>query len=230
MSERDPGAGARDQVDACAAIDQDQREDLQETGAQTEPPRDEPVLNRGQIALCFDVSENTIDKWIRKGMPVESKGTNGKSYQFYLSDCKAWRNAEIESERQSQAAADLFVQQERAKYLNVGAGSERAGMTPAQMREMAQAELLHMQAAQKRGALVHVEEMVDLMDAVFGEVRSALDGLPDWMEREFGLSPEQVERAIGYCDGVMQEMHDRLSEAHLGQVEGVIDEGDRRLI
>lgn len=215
-------SGDCDQVDlAETTLHESAPEDVQ---------RDEPVLNRGQIAACFDVSENTIDKWIRKGMPVESKGSNGKSYEFYLSDCKDWRNSEIERERETQAAADLFVQQQRAKYLGVKVEDERAGLTASQMREMAQAELLHMQASQKRGTMVHVDEMVDLVDAIFGEVRNALDGFPDWLEREYGLSPEQVERAIGYCDGVMQEMHDRLNEARLTPEDGVIDVGDKVLI
>nr|WP_233487506.1 terminase small subunit [Thalassovita gelatinovora] len=192
--------------------------------------RSEPELNRGQIALCFDVSENTIDKWIRKGMPVATQGGNGVAYGFYLSDCKAWRDRELATERESQAAADLFVQQERARFLNVGSGQHRAAMSPAQQKELAQAELLHMQASQKRRSLVHVEEMVELVDTILGEFRAGLDGLPDWMEREFGLSPEQVERGIRYCDAVMQEIHDRLQAERLGDRDGVIDPEDQRLI
>ena len=43
---------------------------------------DEPLLNRAQIAQIFNVSENTIDKWRSKGMPVEIEGGNGVVFRM----------------------------------------------------------------------------------------------------------------------------------------------------
>jgi phage terminase Nu1 subunit (DNA packaging protein) len=53
----------------------------------------EPELNRGQVASVFGVSENTIDKWRQKGMPVQTEGGNGIAYGFSISACREWYEA-----------------------------------------------------------------------------------------------------------------------------------------
>lgn len=192
---------------------------------------DEPLLNRAQIAQIFNVSENTIDKYRAKGMPVEVEGGNGVPYGFKFSDCRAWLeevNARAAAERR---AADDFVAQQRMDFLGVDKKSAQAGLTPAQMRELAQAELVWMQAAERRRALVHVDEVVELLDQVFAEVRAGLDGLPDYFEREFGLTGEQVERAVSYNDELLRAMQERIAKANLSEdMGGVVDPLDRGLL
>lgn len=190
----------------------------------------EPELNRRQLAEVFGTSENTIDKWRMKGMPVATEGGNGVPYGYLYSECKAWLDQMRADEANARAAADEFVMQKRMEFLNLDKGAKQADLTPAQMRELAQAELVWMQASAKRRELVPVDEMVELLDEIFTEVRAGLDGLPDWMEREFALTPEQVERAVSYCDGVLREMHDRIQAERLGEQVMVIDEGERQLI
>lgn len=182
----------------------------------------EPLLNRGQIAQCFNVSENTINKWIGKGMPVETEGGNGVAYEFRFSDCDAWFQAAQKSAAEEKAAANEFVAQRRMDLLGVKKDDARAGFTPAQMRELAQAELVWMQAAKQRGALVPADEMVELLDVIFTEMRAGLDGLPDWLEREFALSGEQVALVIKYNDGILLSVQQSIKDAALsGDGDGV---------
>lgn len=178
----------------------------------------EPLLNRGQIAQCFNVSENTINKWVAKGMPVETEGGNGVAYEFRFSECELWFKEAQQQAAAEKAAANEFVAQRRMEFLGVEKDDARSGFTPAQMRELAQAELVWMQAAKQRGALVPTDEMVELLDTVFSEIRAGLDGLPDWLEREFSLSGESVAAVIKYNDGILRAVQHAIKEAALSSV------------
>ncbi|GGA23988.1 terminase small subunit [Neptunicoccus cionae] len=187
------------------------------------PASPEPLLNRGQIAQCFNVSENTINKWVSKGMPVETEGGNGVAYEFRFSECELWFKEAQQAAAAEKAAANEFVAQRRMEFLGVEKTDARAGFTPAQMRELAQAELVWMQAAKQRGALVPTDEMVELLDTVFSEMRAGLDGLPDWLEREFSLSGEGVAAVIKYNDGILRAVQHAIKEAALA---GELDADD----
>lgn len=190
----------------------------------------EPLLNRAQIAQIFSVSENTIDKWRSKGMPVEVEGGNGVAYGFLFSGCKTWFEETQARAAAEKRAADKFVAKQRQKFLGLDEQDQKAGLSPAQMRELAQAELVWMQAAERRGALVQVDEMIELLDLVFTEIRAGLDGLPDWLEREFGLSGEDVERSVVYNDGVLRSIKAAIEAAALSERPEVVDPLDRGLL
>lgn len=192
----------------------------------------EPLLNRAQIAQIFDVSENTIDKWRSKGMPCAREGGNGVSYGFSAKDCRAWYEEHKAAQEAERRAADDFVAQQRMEFLGLKKDDQKAGLSPAQMRELAQAELVWMQAAERRRALVQVDEIVELLDQIFGEMRAGLDNLPDWMEREFSLTGEQVERVVGYCDGILKATQEAIAGAALDAAPDadVLDPADARLI
>lgn len=189
----------------------------------------EPLLNRAQIASIFNVSENTIDKWRAKGMPVETEGGNGRAYEFKASACRDWYTENQARQAAEKQEADAFVAQQRMAFLGVDRKDEKAGLTPAAMRELAQAELVWMQAAEKRRSLVQVDEIIELLDLIFSEVRAGLDGQPDWLEREFALSGTDVERVISYNDEILTGIKTKIEGAALGDAAGVIDPLDRGL-
>lgn len=177
----------------------------------------EPLLNRAQLAQIFNVSENTVDKWRSKGMPVEVEGGNGVPYGFLFSACREWYEAEQAAAQARKKEAADFVAQQRMEFLGLDKGDAKAGLSPAQMRELAQAELVWMQAAERRGSLIHADEVVELLDTIFGEMRAGLDGLPDWLEREFGLTGDQVERAVAYSDEVLRAVQGKIHAAALSE-------------
>lgn len=191
---------------------------------------DEPLLNRAQIAQIFNVSENTIDKWRSRGMPVEVEGGNGVPYGFLFSACKAWHDEAQASAAAEKKAAEDFVAQQRMEFLGLDRKDKNAGLSPAQRRELAQAELVWMQAAERRRSLVQVDEMVDLLDLIFTELRAGLDGQPDWLEREFALSGADVERVVTYNDEVLRSIKAAIEAAALGDPGEVVDPHDRGFI
>ncbi len=190
----------------------------------------EPLLNRAQVAQIFGVSENTIDKWRAKGMPVEVEGGNGSPYGFKASACRNWYDRDRAREAAEKREAEDFIAQQRMEFLGLKKDEKKAGLSPAQMRELAQAELVWMQAAEKRRSLIQVDEVVELLDLILGEQRAGMDNLPDWLEREFSLTGEQVERAVRYCDGILKTTQEAISRAALGGASEVLDPDDARLL
>lgn len=191
---------------------------------------DEPLLNRAQIAQIFNVSENTIDKWRARGMPVEVEGGNGVAYGFLFSACKAWHDEVQAAAAAEKKAAEDFVAQQRMAFLGLDSADKNAGLTPAQRRELAQAELVWMQAAERRRSLVQLDEVVDLLDAVFSELRAGLDGQPDFLEREFSLTGDQVECIVHYNDEILRSIKAAIEAAALTEPAGVVDPLDRGLL
>lgn len=191
---------------------------------------DEPLINRAQLASIFGVSENTIDKWRAKGMPVKVEGGNGVAYGFSSSACRAWHSGEEARAASEKAAADEHVNRERAAFLGLVAEDQKAGLSPSQMRDMAQAELVWMQAAQRRGDLIPAAEISALLDGIFTEFRAGLDGFPDWLEREFALSAHDVERVISYCDELLRATSEAIAAANISAASNDDLEDGARLI
>lgn len=176
------------------------------------------VMNRGQLARAFDKSENTIDKWRKSGMPCISEGTNGVGYEFQLSECWAWKLNVDDKARATQKAGDDAAAQLRMKFLGVDSEDSGANLSAAQKRELAQAEITWMQAAERRRSLIPLEDVVDLVESLMGQFRSALDGQPDWLEREFGLDGEQVARVQKFNDQILRQAHDEIQQASLEEM------------
>jgi len=172
-------------------------------------------MNRGQLAQAFGVSTNTIDKWRVDGIPVEQEGANGTAYVFRLSHCWAWREARQAEERATKAAGDTSVHQLRMHFLNLTADVGRVQLSAAQRLAELTAEMAWNRAQRERRELIHVAEVEPLLAALMGEFRAGVQGLPDWAERELGLTPEQVTRMIDYCDEILNGTANRIAAFHM---------------
>jgi phage terminase Nu1 subunit (DNA packaging protein) len=169
------------------------------------------LLNKWQLAEALGVSGNTIDRWRQSGMPVVAEGSNGRAYAFDAGECLAWRearDAEADAERR---AAEEHVRQLRLD-LDPVAATRREHLSPAEQRESYEAALRYMQAARQRRELVQAEQVVDMLEGAFGAIRDAMEALPDALAREIGLSGDQVERVVVYCDQVLDVSRRRCAE------------------
>jgi phage terminase Nu1 subunit (DNA packaging protein) len=189
----------------------------------------EPLVNIADVASVYGVSQNTIKAWINDledPMPVVTKGGNGVAYEIRLSEVRVWDETRKARADAAAAAKSEFLAQERMKFLGLKPEDEgQTGLSPAQMKELAQAQLVIMTAAEKRRALIHTDEVRDLLNSLQGEYRAGLEGLADWMEREFDLDGEQVERAVVYLEGVMNGVLRRIAKANLEEGEEAPDQG-----
>ncbi|WP_118138787.1 DUF1441 family protein [Oceanicella sp. SM1341] len=174
------------------------------------------ALNRAQLGEAFGVSGPTIDKWRTAGMPAREEGGNGRAYVFQLSECWAWYQHRRAEQRAARERGDTAARQMRLQLLSATEQDDpTSGLSPKERREILQAELVSMQAAEARRALMRTEDVAELIEELFATVRQALDALPDRLEREAGIGPDAVGRAVGACDQVLMQMRSAIARAHL---------------
>lgn len=181
------------------------------------PGVEDVVLNRAQLASALNKSEPTITAWLREGLPFISAGTNGKSYEFQLSDCWRWvqaKEAEAEARRTS---ADAAVMQMRLALVGgTEADPDELNLSPKQRRELYEAEQAFNVTAEARQALVKRQEVVGMLEDVLLTVRDAVTALPDRLEREAGLTGKPLDLAITICDQVLAEAQKRMEQQATG--------------
>lgn len=173
---------------------------------------DATPLNRTQLATAFRVSENTISKWIGQGMPVLSEGQNGVAWEFRLSHCWAWRQHRDEDLRQAKRQGDQLAAQAALAFRNLDDDQAEAegGLNAKQLRELAEADYHRNRAAELRGDLVRSDRVRTVIQDIFVSVRTSITTLPDFAEREFGLSNADVEKLQRRCNDVLVEIRQKI--------------------
>lgn len=174
--------------------------------------------NQEEIAQALNTTVNTVAKWIKtEGMPVAQAGGNGKAYVLRLSHCWAWRKArEADADLKNRHNRDQIAALQ-ASFLGLTVDDPQANMTPQQRRDAAQADIAWSKASHMRRQLVPLSDVVDLLEALFRIVREGVEALPDRLERELGLKPEQVAAVVRFGDDVLQSMSDRIEEEELSE-------------
>ncbi|UWQ77617.1 terminase small subunit [Leisingera sp. S132] len=174
---------------------------------------EDETFNREQLARAMAVSVVTITKWIDAGMPVLSMGGNGTSYEFLFSHCYAWRKWREAGEAQERKAKLDSAAQKAMLFINDAEEDDRPALSPKEVREWSEAELIRNKAAEQRGELVRRAQVESVLDHVLISFRNAMMNLPDWLEQEFGLSPLQVDKAQSFCDGILEDTRHNIREA-----------------
>lgn len=175
-------------------------------------------MNQDELAGALGQSVNTIAKWIKSGMPVARHGRNGLPYVLRLSHCYAWmRNRDAETERRAahNRAQSTALQ---AELLGLKLDTPAAQITPKQRREMAEAEIVWHKAQRERRELVQIGEVRDLLEAVLSIVRDGIEAMPDRLERELNLKPEQVSATIRLGRDILDGIAERIQSDCLGDV------------
>lgn len=193
-------------------------------------------MNQAEIAGAFNVSVNTVGKWVSRSvqcqewsraapsfLPVIETGGMGRAYVLRMSHVWAWKQFEA-SER---AARDRHISDAQmrmqAAFLNLDLNSSEPVLSPDQRRKIAEADLMVSRAAKERRQLVRLVEVVELMENVMTIVRNGVEGMPDRLERELSLKPEQLDLVRRVSDdilhGIAQQIEDaELRERDLGDV------------
>lgn len=163
-------------------------------------------MNQEELASALSQSVNTIAKWIREDMPVARPGRNGQPYILRLSHCYAWmrwRDA-VRDERAAHNKAQAAAMQ--AELLGLKLDDPTAQMTPKQRREMAEADLVWNKAQRERRQLAPIEDVEELIGSILAIARDGIEAMPDRLERELQLRPEQVTAAIRVGRDVLEAM------------------------
>lgn len=168
---------------------------------------EDAVVNRAQLADALAVSEPTIDRYRKDGMPVLVEGTNGQAYQFQLSDCWAWLQARTDEKKVLDERAAHSVRQLRLEVIGGTVGDSEMALTPKERQALYDVEFSYNRLARERGDLVPLAEVTELLDHVLSTIRSTLTGRPDRLSRDAALTGRQAEQAVVVTDDVLAEMH-----------------------
>lgn len=172
---------------------------------------DDLVVNRTQLAKALNTSDNTITKWLGRGMPCEASGSNGQGYEFQLSHCYAWRMATLEAEGEARRRADAAAAQLALSFMNPDEeDADQAALTPRQIREFAEADMQRNRAAELRGELVRAARVRELFEDVLVAFRTQVMTLVDFAEREFALDPKQVDALQKRTDQALLDARARI--------------------
>lgn len=175
-------------------------------------------MNQEEIAQSLNTTVNTVAKWIRQdGMPVVQQGGNGKAYILRLSHCYAWkkgRDAAVSLQSQHNKAQINALQ---AEFLGMDTNSPMAGLSAKQRDELAAADIRWSRAQHLRKQLVPLADVVSVLEAICTKVREGIEAMPDRLERELNLKPEEVAAVVRIGEDVLQTIHDRIEEAELNE-------------
>lgn len=165
------------------------------------------VVNKRQLAVAFNVSENSLDKWIQKpGFPILEGGANGVPYKFQLSQVWAWRKATSEQRRQEDLRVDAAVHQLRMTLLNAEPDSEAVRLSAKDRQEEYRAEAQFLATARARRSLVPTQDVLSLLERLFRVMSDGLDSQPDRIARELGLDGATTEKLVRLNDELIANM------------------------
>lgn len=173
-------------------------------------------MNMSELATVFGVSTNTVKSWLTQAdgrMPCVVRGGNGREYVLRLSWCYAWR--EHQDALKKNRAQDLA----RLQGQLFGAAPEEAdkGLSPKQVREVAEAKIKHAEAAKMLGTLTELEDSYRLFDQVFVKFRNSAMGMSDRLERELGLSAPQARQVDRAMEEMLTALMEEIEESVIGK-------------
>jgi phage terminase Nu1 subunit (DNA packaging protein) len=132
------------------------------------------TLSKTDLAAALDVSTQTLDQWLNRGMPFVSKpGTGSRSYEFDLSAVLRWR---LDYERAQADAATDGTDIEEAK----------------RRRAVAEARLAEMAADREEGQLLARADVDAAVTGAFARVRARLLAVPSKVAAEAAAESEPV--------------------------------------
>ncbi|WP_243612939.1 DUF1441 family protein [Shimia aestuarii] len=188
-------------------------------------------------AQALNVSVNTVSKWIRQrepgveAFPVVEQGGMGKSYVLRLSHVFAWKQARDVASAERDRHAQTQIERMQAQFLGLDVDQDGQVLSAKERKALAEADFHHSRAAQMRRQLVPLDEMTDLLESVFAAVRNGVEGMPDRLERELDLKPEEVAMAQRIGSDILSEIAQKIEEAELEERDlADVEIGSRLLI
>jgi len=116
-------------------------------------------VNRNEVADLFGVALTTIDDWVRRGCPVITRGSRGKSWAFNSADVSEWREQRARLEAQ---------------------GVELASKKDLELRRLAaETGKVELELARLRGEIAPVQQFEQAMTKAFAELRGKMRQIPN---------------------------------------------------
>ena len=180
------------------------------------------TLNLGQCATALNVSPPRISAYLQQGLPVLSRGSNGKEYEFRLSEVHAWKRWDEAEKQRRVDEAEQNALQHSLLFRNLDEDDEGSrGLTAAEIAQEADADYKRNKAAELRGELTRTSRVREVFEEVLAEFRNQVTTLVDFAELEFGLKPDQVDKMQRRCDAALVAARHNLDRAYPAAVEPI---------
>jgi phage terminase Nu1 subunit (DNA packaging protein) len=146
-------------------------------------------VSKGDLATTLGVAINTVTGWVRRGCPYVEKGGKSKPWIFNTADVVKWR-------------------EEMAAQAAVGDTSKLDIEEARRRKEAAQAAMIELDLAKRRGEVVEIEEVADAVGDDYANLRAKLLSLPTKLAPQVaGLED------LAKCKAIIEKgVHDALEE------------------
>lgn len=181
-------------------------------------------MNQDELAAALGTSVNTVGKWIKEAdFPVVESGGAGKAYVLRLSHCYSWKMERDAREKTRSAHNQDSILKMQAELLGLDISDPQASLTTRERKELNEADFAYSRAAQMRKQLLRLDDVTDLLESVFKIMRDGIEGMPDRLERELNLKPEEVGLVVRVGRDILTTMTEKINAAELRekQVEDV---------
>lgn len=179
------------------------------------------LVNRTEIAEALKVSLPTVDALVRRGMPVEEVGSNGKAYAFHLGRCLEWyRTDKAAQAADKQRRTDLIRDATAQLDMMFGEDEETGDLNSRQRQDYYNAERARILVDQQRGRLCDVDAVQLAFERAMRFLADRLQSLPDHLEKRCGLGPEAVDQVVRAVDDWQDGLARELSEDRLDVERG----------
>ncbi len=153
------------------------------------------IVNRTELADILGVSLSTIDARIKKGLPFESKGREGRSYEFDTAKVINWTIEQIKEQHSNKVPlSDSFSEAKRRK-LN------------------AEAKKAEIELAKELGLVVMLDDVLPSFNEALMSLRTQLLNLPRRLtplllgETDEDVAKDVIEKEI---DLILTEAQERI--------------------
>lgn len=116
-------------------------------------------VSKADLARMFGVSLNTIGQWVNKGCPWITKGCPGKQWTFNTAEVVAWREEHVAQQVQGDTS-QLDIEEARRRKM------------------AAEAAMMELDLAKRRGEVLEVEAVAEVIGDDYANVRAKLLSLP----------------------------------------------------
>jgi len=169
-----------------------------------------------ETAAYFDVSVQTVKRWMAAGCPVVKQGGNGVRYELDLRAVTFWRRDQDDASSALAAAAAEEEAQLRLELIGEDmlpeAGGDGQVLTPKARAAALQAEVSKVKLAQFRHELVSFEDTAMEMAQAFSLLSNRLLALPDHLGDELGLEEQQIETMREMIEDVLSDAADAIRD------------------
>lgn len=169
------------------------------------------LVNKADLGLALGKSDNTVSAWIKRGLPFEQEGTNGRPYLFRLSVAFAWVEAQRAADQTLRSRSQEIAGQ-MALALSGGTVAPGGGLTIAEEKDLMDLVTRRNRAAREQGELIPRDDVVDKFERAFATIRDALDALPDRLGRELNLEGADLEKIERAADDALARAADLVAE------------------